>query len=396
MSEAIKHKIAFLISHPTQYHSPLFRELAKNPAIDLTVYFCSKSGLEEHFDPGFGKVYKWDVPLLEGYKHVFLKNISPRPAFNFFGQIHPRIIKELKENKYDALISHGYTVLTYWLAFLGCWFTRTPLILKGESDLSRKTPVIKKFFKKIILKSLFQRAGAFLYSYNFNKEFFEFYGASEEKLFFCPSAVDNDFFGTKYKELKKQKGRIKKEAGIKNNNWPVVLFIGKFIPRKRPQDILEAARILADRTKFNLLFVGDGPQSADLEDFVHRNNLKNVYFTGFKNQSELPKFYSITDVFVLPSEYDPSPKALNEALNFGLPVIVSDGVKTAPDIVLGGNCGFVYPVGDILKLAEKLEEILKNRDLRFALGRSALNVVSKWSFNEDVKGILKALEFIKS
>src|SRR3989344_651327 len=232
-----KHKIAFLISHPTQYHSPLFRELAKNPAVDLTVYFCSKSGLEEHFDPGFGQIYKWDIPLLEWYKYVFLKNISPKPAFNFFGQIHPGIIKELKEKKYDALISHGYTALTYWLAFLGCWLTRTPLILKGESDLSRKSSAIKKIFKRIILKPLFRRASAFLYSYNLNKEFFRFYGAQEEKLFFCPSAVDNNFFRECYEDLKSKKAQIKKDLGIKNTSLPNVLFVGKFIPRKRAVDI---------------------------------------------------------------------------------------------------------------------------------------------------------------
>ena len=389
-----KHKIAFLISHPTQYHSPLFRELAKNPAVDLTVYFCSKSGLEEHFDPGFGQIYKWDIPLLEGYKYVFLKNISPKPAFNFFGQIHPGIIKELKEKKYDALISHGYTALTYWLAFLGCWLTRTPLILKGESDLSRKSSAIKKIFKRIILKPLFRRASAFLYSYNLNKEFFRFYGAQEEKLFFCPSAVDNNFFRECYEDLKSKKAQIKKDLGIKNTSLPNVLFVGKFIPRKRAVDILEAAKLLSGKVDFNILLVGDGREKEKLIDFVKKNDLDNVYFAGFKNQTELPKFYSIADVFVLPSEYDPSPKALNEAMNFELPAIVSDGVKTAPDLVLNGNCGFVYPRGDVSKLAENIQKILTDNQLRLEFGKNALSVVSKWSFGEDVRGILNALKFL--
>ncbi len=386
MPENNKHKIAFLISHPTQYHTPLFRELAKNPQIDLMVYFCSKMGLGEKYDATYQRVLKWDVPLLEGYKSVFLKNI---------GGIHPQIFGELKKNKYDALIVHGYAAITYWLAFFAAWSTRTPLILKGEADLSKNISASKKFFKKIILNFLFKRANAFLYSYNLNKEFFKTYGAPEEKLFFCPSAVDNDFFREKREELRGQKNNLKKELGIKNLDWPVVLFVGQFAPRKRLKDLLNAAKTVARKLNFNLLLVGDGKEKENLLKFVKQNNLGNVYFAGFKNQSELPKCYSVADVFVLPSEYDPSPKALNEALNFGLPAIVSDGVKTGPDLILKGDCGFVYPVGDVPKLAEYIEKILTDDELRLKFGKNALDIVSKWNLAEDVKGIIKAIQYVK-
>lgn len=384
----MKHKVAFLISHPTQYHTPLFRELAKHSQIDLTVYFCSKIGLGEHFDKTYGRVLKWDTPLLEGYNYAFLKK--------FLGLIHLQIFGELKKNKYDVLIVHGYNALTYWLAFFGAWFTKTPLILKGEADLSKKISAIKQFFKKIVLNFLFKRTGAFLYSYSLNKEFFKIYGVPEEKLFFCPSAVDNNFFQKKRSELRGQESNIKKEYGIKNSDWSIILFVGQFIPRKRLTDLLEAAKLLAGKIDFNILFIGDGEERGKLIDFAKKNNLDDVYFLGFKNQSELPKFYSIADIFVLPSEYDPSPKALNEAFNFELPVIASDGVKTAPDLVLVGECGFVYPAGNVSKLAENIHEILKNDSLRAKFGRNALETVSKWSYEEDVKGIAKAIQYVKS
>jgi len=91
-----KYKLAILTSHPIQYQTPLFQLLAKQPEIDLTVYFCWDFGVSEPtYDSGFGKEIKWDISLLEGYKYKFLKNYSFKPSSKFWGQINPRIIKEL-------------------------------------------------------------------------------------------------------------------------------------------------------------------------------------------------------------------------------------------------------------------------------------------------------------
>jgi len=383
----VKHKVAFLISHPTQYHSPLFRELAKQPEIDLTVYFCSKIGLGEQYDKTYERVLKWDTPLLEGYKSIFLKK--------FLGPLHPQIFGELKKNKYDALIVHGYNSLTYWLAFFAAWFTKTPLILKGEADLSKKISYFKRVIKKIILKSLFKRANAFLYSYDLNKEFFEFYGAPDEKLFFCPSTVDNNFWQTKREELRGKKDKIKTELGI-NKDLPTVLFVGQFIKRKRVMDLLEAAdNLKKENTNFNLLIVGDGPEKENLTSFIEGRNMKDTLIIGFKNQSELPRLYASSDIFVLPSESDPSPKAMQEAMNFGLSVIATNRVGTASVLVEKSGSGYIYPVGDKKELANKLEILVSNNPLREEKSKKAEEAIKNWSLEEDIKGIIKAIEYVK-
>ncbi len=387
-------KIAFLISHPVPYYIPLFRKLSRHPQIDLTVYFCLKWGLEEVYDPGFGKSYKWDIPLLGGYKHIFLKSYNPKPTLNFFGQINPGIIKELRRNTYDAVIVHGYNFLTNWFAFLGCWLTHTPLIIKGEADSLRKTSPLKMVFKKLILTSLFKRVDAALYSYKLNKDFFGFYGVPQEKLFFYPCAVDNDFLNKEAERLLPKRNEIKKTLGIENMNIPTVIFSGKLIPRKRPMDLLEVKRLLEKKVDFNLVFVGDGVLREGLESFVAQHNLKNVYFTGFKNQSELPRLYTIADILALPSEYDPSPKVINEVLNFGVPVIASDGVGTASDIIDGEGVGFIFRRGDVDDLADNLLKVLNDSKLLKKLKENTSTAVKKWSFDGDIEGIIEAVAYV--
>ena len=102
---------------------------------------------------------------------------------------------------------------------------------------------------------------------------------------------------------KKRIYEFRKELGI-NEEAIVILFMGKLIEKKRPLDLLKAYEFL--NSKFHilnssLLFVGDGVLRLELEKYVKDNNLKNVYFAGFKNQTELPKYYTLADVLVLPS-----------------------------------------------------------------------------------------------
>lgn len=390
-----KYRLAILSSHPIQYQAPLFRKLAAHPKLDLTVYFCWDFGVEkEQLDPGFGVKLKWDIPLLEGYRYKFLANLSPKPASNFWGQVNPVIIKELSKNRYDAILIHGYTTLSAWFAFLGAWLTSIPIIFRGETDLSTPRSFLKRITKKAILVPLFRKISAFLYSYKGNAEYYKHYKVSENKLFFCPCAVDNSFWQSQALELRDKKNELKKKFGIPEG-YSVILYVAKLIPRKRPMDLLQAYEVLCNlQIKASLIFVGDGPEAANLKTYTLKKNLKNVAFTEFKNQSELPALYSIADVFVLPSNHDPSPKSLNEAMNFSLPIITTNKVGTAPDLVKTGENGYIYPVGDIKALADCLLKVLEDPKTTEEMGKRSLAIVSGWSLEEDVNGILRALEYV--
>jgi glycosyltransferase involved in cell wall biosynthesis len=396
-----KYKLAILVSNPVHYHVPIYKELHSKNNIDLTIYFCSDYGIREGLDTTFGEKIKWyDENILEGLNYKFLKNLSlQRNIGGFFGLINPGIISELKREKYDAVIVFGYTKFTNWLVFLTKWFHKTPIIIKGEADLNKKISFFKKLFKKIILKPLFSILDAFLYSYKLNKEFFEYYGAKKENIFPIPCAVDNKELQEKRKYIKPKK--VKENLGINGEN-KVILFLGKFIPRKRPFDVLEAYKLLVkehykeENTPY-LVMVGSGPLKEKLRRFTEINNLEKVIFTGFKKIPEIPSMYSITDIFVLSSEFDPSPKVINEAMNFSLPIIVSTGVSTAEDLVLKNNCGFRYKTGDIKSLAGKIKTLLDNDELRETMGRNSYyNVMNLWNTEKDVEGIMKALSYIKS
>lgn len=104
----------------------------------------------------------------------------------------------------------------------------------------------------------------------------------------------------------------------------------------------------------------------------------------------------MADVLVLPSSFEPWGLVLNEAMCFRLPVIVSDRVGAAADLVRDGVNGFIYPVGNIQSLADRLQRVLANEQVREEMGLQSRVTISRWGIDEDVEGILIALHTVSS
>ena len=142
------------------------------------------------------------------------------------------------------------------------------------------------------------------------------------------------------------------------------------------------------------MFVGEGPLRGEMERLISSSGLKNVHILGFRNQSELPACYAMADALVLPSESEPWGLVVNEAMCFGLPIVVSDRVGSAPDLVRSGRNGFVYPMGDVSALAGCLRKLIANDVARAEMGRQSMEIITRWGLDQDVEGILAAAAYV--
>jgi glycosyltransferase involved in cell wall biosynthesis len=372
----------------------MHRALAASAKIDLTVLFCSQFGLKAYHDEGFGREVQWDIPLLEGYSSLFLKNWSWNPGLtSFWGLLNPGIIACIAKGRYDALLVHGWGRATNWIAMLTAIATGTPLLVRGETNLLNPPSSTKHFLKKSVLKPVFARTAGFLSIGRHNAEFYGSYDVPENKIHLTPYAVDNQYWLSKADALLSRKSELKQSLGFDRKN-PIVLFSGKLVPVKCPMDLLRAFEAIPESLNAGLVFLGDGELRADLEAYVRERSVKNVRFVGFKNQTEMAPYYSMADVFVLPSGFEPWGLVVNEALCFSLPVIASDKVGATGDLVQDGINGFVYPAGDIVALAERLRDLLANADHRSTMGIASRELISHWGYPEILVGILKGLDAV--
>jgi len=175
---------------------------------------------------------------------------------------------------------------------------------------------------------------------------------------------------------------------------PIILFASKLQARKHADHLLEAYSRLcaaAPNPQPYLLIVGDGEERTRLESRARELSLEGLRFPGFRNQSELPAFFALSDVFVLPSRHEPWGLIVNEAMAAGCAVIVSDEVGAHADLITDGIEGYVYPVGDIEALTTALDRVVSNPEQTQRMGQAAKARIASWDFEADIRGLRQAL-----
>lgn len=390
----MKHRLAIVASHVIQYQAPLFRRLAKHPAIDLTVFYCSEAGAATYRDADMNSSVQWDVDLLSGYRSVVLRNISPSSRLHGTGLINPGLPLALAGGNFDAVIfMQGWGAVSYWLGFAACILRGIPFMLYGDSNEVPAADSARSRLRARILRWLFARASAFLVSGKFNADYYRAYGGDESRFFHVPWAIDNDRFAAASALTSEERNELRSRHGVSPDRI-AILFSGKLVARKAPFDLLRAFAAMRSRQRAALLFAGDGELRADLEAFVREQHLDNVHFLGFVNQALLPQIYGMSDVFVLPSHFEPRGAVVNEAMAAGLPCVVTDRVGSSGDIVRNGVNGFVYQAGDVKGLTEPLEKLVSDPLLRRTMGDESRSIISRWGFREDVEGIVSACEAV--
>lgn len=389
-----KLNLAYLVSHPIQYQAPLLREVALDPDINLKVFFCSDVSVREYTDVEFGTVFKWDVPLLEGYEYEFLPVLGNTTMLSFWQPFNYGLTKKLRDGRFDAIWIHGWGYWSHLQAIAISKMLGIKVLMRGESHLNLpRRSGAKRFVKENFLRKFIANLDGCLSIGTWNKNFYSHYGADPKKIFDVPYAVDNTFFQQKCAEAATKREAFRASLQLQPGR-PIILYASKMTPRKRAEDLLEAYTGLspngAEPDPY-LLFIGDGEMRATLEQRASQLGWDSIKFLGFKNQTELPAFYDLCDVFVLPSFHEPWGLVINEVMNAGRAVIVSDQVGCGADLVRPRENGYIFEAGDIADLRIGLKTVLNTPDQSRMMGANSLKIINKWGFEQDIVGIKKAL-----
>ncbi len=390
-----KIRLAYLVSHPIQYQAPLLRHIAADPDIDLTVFFCSDYSLREHKDEGFGQIIKWDVPLVDGYNHVFLPALAVGGPPTALRPFNHGLARMLQEGDYDVLWVHGYMRLYHLVSMMRARLQGRIVLNRDEAwAMSAARGPVKNAIKRLFYGLLRHLSHGWLVIGTANRDYYLVNGMSEETIFSVPYAVDNTAFAQRAADAGTTREALRAELGLEEGR-PVVLYASKFMERKRPEDLVAAfARMAAEPAARRpyLVMVGDGERHAPLQEQAKSLNIEQlIRFAGFRNQSELPRFYDLCDVFVLPSLLEPWGLVVNEVMNAGRAVIVSDQVGAAADLVHDGENGFVFPAGNVGRLADALRQILSDPERCRRMGERSRQIIGAWGFQQDLEGLKQAL-----
>jgi len=389
-----KTKIAIVNSHPTQYFGPMYRYLNQNPSLEITALYCSDVNIRKSYDDQFNEIISYDNDILSGYNVKFLgTRYSKRKIGGFWSLIVPEIWKEIKNGEYNVIWIHGYSFCAFIIALFAGKFFKKKVFLRGETHLNLKRKFLKQKLHEFLVRFLFKFYDGFLAIGTANKEYYEAMGVSQEKIFLVPYTIDNDFF-----KVQRDNNDQVKQSTLKkiDKSLPTLLFASKFMKRKNPMLLLEASKILTDKNfHHNMVFIGSGEMLPKMMEYISNHQLNHIFLEGFVNQSQLPKIYAESDIFILPSENEPWGLIVNEVMAAGMPIVISSEIGCSKDLVKEGINGYTFETNNLDELVLHLEDMISNSEKTKLMGEKSKHIISKWSYAECSKGLIRAINEIK-
>ncbi|WP_123539421.1 glycosyltransferase family 4 protein [Halosimplex salinum] len=324
-------KTALVHNIVTPYRTVLFDALAAHEMIDLHVFYCGKSHEKRN----------WNISDTGTHDHSFLPGVAlDRGDLHY--HINPTVVTELMSSEFDSAIIAGSTNFTMQLGFAASKANLDGTILWTERI--RPTENIVGKVVNPITRSIAKYADSIVVPTSLSRQFQESRGIDRNQVFVAPNVVDN----TNYYRNRTERGKIR------------VLFIGQLIERKGVPYLLEAFDELEHR-ETELVIVGDGPKREAFEQSAREKGI-DVVFTGWVSEERKRKELADADLFVLPSLEDLAPLVLNEAMASGLPVLTTEGVGNAADMIIEGGNGEIVPTEDTPALSRELSKLLSDRE----------------------------------
>lgn len=346
-----------IVSHPIQYYVPLYQRLAARDDLSIKVFFTWHGGQSAVLDHGFKREVAWDLNLTEGYEHELVPNVARAPGTHHFrGLQNPALTAKVLAWQPDAVHLTGYAYASHLQTLRALHRAQVPVLFRGDSHLLDGTGGWKWLGKRALLSLIYRWPTAFLYVGQANRAYYQRFGVPDEKLHYCPHSIEVSRFAAPAAEWEREAAAWRAELGLRPEQR-VLLFAGKFEDKKQPLALMQAF-LQAAEADWVLLMVGDGELGAAVTALAQAHPTR-LRVLPFQNQSRMPLVYRLGDVLVLPSTYGETwGLAVNEALACGRPVLVSDRVGCAADVVRAGETGEVFRAGDWEDFCGKMQQCL--------------------------------------
>jgi len=364
----------------SHYKAVVFSELykiTKNENIDM---FVLQIALTEKRRRNIGDI---DLSLHKyPYKLLFEKSIEETTIIERILSL----LKEIFRYKPDVIVIPGWDDPAYIIIALIAKFLGIKQILQNDSTEYDKP---RKLYKELIKKFIVKLADASWCYGTASRNYLVKLGMKEEKIFIRCQATINDEIEKTYLSYLELRDELKRKYNFKPKNF---IYVGRLSSEKNVETLIRAfANVKNDN--WGLIIVGDGPLKEKLEGLIKDLNLKEVYFVGGKSWKEVPKFYALADVFVLPSISEPWGLVVNEAMVCSLPIIISNKVGASFDLVREGENGYIFNPYNQKELEEIMLKFIEEKVDMKRMGKKSREIIMRYTPENAAKQMYEAIRF---
>ncbi|GAA4098835.1 glycosyltransferase family 4 protein [Mucilaginibacter panaciglaebae] len=379
-------RLAIVTTHPIQYYAPVFKLLHKRGRISIKVFYTWGEAALQKYDPGFQKHIQWDVPLLDGYPYEWVLNTAAnKGSHHFKGIVTPGLNQQIEDWKPDAVLIFGWAYKGH-LSAMRYFKGKLPVFFRGDSTMLDMGPGVRSAIKNVFLRWIYRKVDYAFYVGANNKAYFKTVGLIDSQLIFAPHAVDNARF---YISRNQEVLALRDSLSLKPDDI-LLLFAGKFEAKKNPHLLLESFKKIK-KPNLHLLFVGNGELERGLKNAAAIES--RIHFMDFMNQSEIPVVYQAADLFCMPSA-GPGETwglAVNEAMAAAKPVLVSNKVGCAVDLVRYNINGEIFKSQSVEALTDALLRLTSDKDSLAQMGAQSKKIIQPWNFISIAEAIEETL-----
>jgi glycosyltransferase involved in cell wall biosynthesis len=356
-------KLCFLTIMPSPYMEDCFAALHRDSEIELRVLYQEMTAPDTH----------WGTQSLPSYASVMKGRWYPFLG----GRLHhnPTVTEELAAAAADLYIVQGYAGITSQRAFQWLRKHRKRWVFWGERPGMRSSGLMRNLLRDRALKPVLAGADAIAAIGSLAVSAYKDRLKREIPVVNLPYLCDVQPF----QQASDDRPPLRHAQGTGES--PVtILYCGQLIERKGLDTLLTAFQQLrAAGGNVRLQLVGTGPLETSLKQSVSSANAAFVDFAGFRPVGELPRLFAGADLFVLPSRHDGWGVVVNQALAAGLPLICSEAVGAAHDLIREGWNGYRFAPGDHPALADRLQELIENADRRQQMSHNSRKFSDSWT-----------------
>lgn len=367
-----KPKIFYIHNFFIDFRNPLFEKL--NKKFDLTM-LMTREILKT--DENMFQINYRQRPKNLGYK------IFPHSTFLSKYSISFGLIPYLLFKNYSLVISTDQHVSETYLAFFISKLRRKKFVIWSETFDWKRAPRARLL--EPLVKLISKHADACVAVGIKSREYFIKKGASQNKIFIAPDTAN--------------RYTIKKRVNDHDlKNKKIILYLSRIVPYKGLDILIKSFAKIEKEVKNSFLLIGGkGSFEQEAKNLAKNLGIKNIKFLGPVDKEHIGFYYSICEVFVLPStfrDYDAEcwGLVLNEAMAFGKPIISTDAVGGAYDLINDGINGFMVKHGNIEQLYNALKRVLTNDNLRKNMGCESKKLIeTRFNYENMAKGFEEAI-----
>jgi glycosyltransferase involved in cell wall biosynthesis len=372
-------RVVVVAPEPTPYRSPLFDRVGARAEIDLTVVYAAATVADR----------RWSVE--PEHRATVLHGVSlplVQRLLHHDYPVTPGVLWVLREVDPDVVVVTGWSTFASQAAIMWCRRHTVPYLLLVSSHDASPKPGWRRAVKGAVVPRIVRGAVGALVLGTLSRRSLVALGARPETVRVFANTVDAEEWGERADALRERRQALRSEFGAGVDDV-VVLSVARLAPEKGLDDLIRAAAAVRD-PRLLVVVAGHGPERAALEGLAAEFAVR-LRLVGEVPWERMVELYVAADLFALLSSQEAWGVVVNEAAACGLPLVLSDQVGAAYDLLQDGENGALVASGDVAAASAAIAVLVRDPSMRVAQGVRSREVMREWGYGPSVESFVAAV-----